>query len=282
VKGMEEIYMQSKQYINSMFGMCVTAIVQADVDFDGSSWSVRELTEDYVQNKLDKLRSWSPRERRYFLSYSWGCWVTAYARRALWMCIEKCDDDMIYCDTDSIFVEGDPDFTWYDTMITEKLRKACETMGLDFNKTHPKAPDGKEKPLGLFTKEDDCTEFITLGAKRYVERRKSDGKLHLTVSGINKGAVALLNNDIENFQDGFDFDKDAPCVSKRLATYLDNMPPTVWDDGYISTYKYGINLRRNGYKLTMTDEYKQLIDYMQIDSGDIAESFYNKLRNTFV
>ena len=60
------------------------------------------------------------------------------------------------------------------------------------------------------------------------------------------------------------------------------MPPTVWDDGYISTYKYGINLRRNGYKLTMTDEYKQLIDYMQIDSGDIAESFYNKLRNTFV
>lgn len=282
VKGMEEIYMQSKQYINSMFGMCVTAIVQADVDFDGSSWSVRELTEDYVQNKLDKLRSWSPRERRYFLSYSWGCWVTAYARRALWMCIEKCDDDMIYCDTDSIFVEGDPDFTWYDTMITEKLRKACETMGLDFNKTHPKAPDGKEKPLGLFTKEDDCTEFITLGAKRYVERRKSDGKLHLTVSGINKGAVELLHDDIENFQDGLDFDKDAPCVNKRLATYLDDMPETIWDDGYISTYKYGINLRRNGYKLTMTDEYKQLIDYMQIDSGAIAESFYNKLRNTFV
>lgn len=281
VEGMEEIYMQSKQYINSMFGMCVTAIVQADVSFNGLEWSMQKLTPEYVQEKLDKLRSWSPRERRYFLSYSWGCWVTAYARRALWLCIEKCDENMIYCDTDSIFVEGHYDFSWYNNMITDKLHKACDEMNLDFNKTHPKTPKGVEKPLGIFASEDNCTEFITLGAKRYVERRASDGKLHLTVSGINKGAVELLDDDIENFRDGFNFDKDAPCVNKRLATYIDSMPNITWSDGYHSTYKFGINMRRNGYKLTITDEYKKLIDYMAIDTGEIVDSFYNKLRSHF-
>lgn len=166
-------------------------------------------------------------------------------------------------------------------MITDKLHKACDEMNLDFNKTHPKTPKGVEKPLGIFAPEDNCTEFITLGAKRYVERRASDGKLHLTVSGINKGAVELLDDDIENFRDGFNFDKDAPCVNKRLATYIDSMPNITWSDGYHSTYKFGINMRRNGYKLTITDEYKKLIDYMAIDTGEIVDSFYNKLRSHF-
>ena len=258
----EDIYMQSKQYINSLFGMSVTAIMQADVTFDGENWYMEKLTSEMVDEYLDELRNPSRWEKRYFLSYSWGCWVTAYARRNLWRCIETVDTDLLYCDTDSIFVLGEHDFSWYNEEITEKLRKACEATGLDFNKTRPKTVKGKEKPLGIFDKEDNCTQFITLGAKRYVERRESDGQLHLTVSGINKGAVDLLDDDIENFRENFDFDKDADCVSKRLATYVDNMPTVEYPDGYVSTYRYGINMRRTGYKLTMTDEYKALIDYV--------------------
>lgn len=257
----EDIYMQSKQYINSLFGMCVTAIVQADVVYDGE-WHMQKLTPEYVDDYLQQLRNPSRWEQRYFLSYSWGCWVTAYARRNLWRCIEKVDEDLLYSDTDSIFVLGEHDFSWYNNEITEKLRKACEETGLDFSKTRPKTTKGKEKPMGVFDKEDDCTQFLTLGAKRYVERRKSDGELHLTVSGINKDAVKLLENDIENFRENFDFDKDAECVNKRLATYVDGMPIVKYPDGYISTYTHGINMRRTGYKLTMTDEYKTLIDYV--------------------
>ena len=65
---MEDLYMQSKQYINSMFGMCVTAIVQPDVEFDGIDWNVPPLTEKKVNERLDKLRNWNSREKRYFLS----------------------------------------------------------------------------------------------------------------------------------------------------------------------------------------------------------------------
>lgn len=281
VKGKEELYMQSKQYINSMFGMCVTAIVQAEVELVGDEWIVKPLTRDFVQHKLEQLSQSNPREKRYFLSYSWGCWVTAYARRNLWKCIESCDHDVLYCDTDSIFVLGKHDFSWYNDDITKKLKTACKKQNLDFNKTRPKTPKGKEKPLGIFDSEDSCIEFKTLGAKRYVERREGDGKLHLTVSGINKGAVELLNDDIDNFEDGFNFDKDADCVTKKLSTYIVNMPAVKWNDGYISTYTHGINLRRTGYVLSMTDEYKKLISYMDFNLNDIPENFEILMRARF-
>lgn len=285
LKGIPEffdIYMQSKQYINSMFGMCVTAIIQSDVILEDDEWYVKRLTEDAVNERLDKLRSFSPREKRYFLSYSWGCYVTAYARRNLWRCIHSIDDDVIYVDTDSIFCMGKQDFSWYDTEVNEKLKKVCEETGLDFTSTRPKDRKGKEVPLGVFTKEPECTEFITLGAKRYVERRKEDNKLHLTVSGINKEAVELLNNNIENFKDGFNFDKDAECVRKRLITYITNQPPCVFPDGYICKYTHGINMRRNGYKLTMTDEYKKLINYMDYALEDLPDETIVAMRGRFI
>lgn len=281
VIGKEDLYVQSKQYINALFGMCVTAIVQPNIIYnEDGTWTTEKMSEDVVNSKLSQLRGSNKREKRYFLSYSWGCWITAYARRNLWKCIESCDKDVIYCDTDSIFVLGEHDFSWYNEEITNKLRKSCEKLNIDFALTRPKTPKGKEKPLGIFDKEDDCIEFITLGAKRYVERR-SDNKLYLTVSGINKNAVELLNNDIYNFKEDFNFDKDADCVTKKLCTYIKNMPVVQWEDGYISTFKEGINLRRNGYKLTINDEYNKLIEFMTSTINDIPEENLIKLKGFF-
>lgn len=281
VEGMEDLYMQSKQYINSMYGMTVTAIVQPDVKFDGKEWSVSNLDEERVTKRLQKLSNWHQKERRYFLSYSWGCWVTAFARRNLWKCILDCDTECLYCDTDSIFVLGKHDFSWYNEDIDRKMKLACEVQGLDFSKTRPKTPKGKEKPLGIFVPEDPCCEFISLGAKRYVERRIEDNQLHLTVSGINKDAVALLNNEITNFEDGFDFNKDADCVHKQLATYLTEMPAVVYPDGYVSTYEQGINMRRTGYLLTMTDEYKDLLNFSTLMTEDFDERGLMRLKTRF-
>lgn len=278
----EDLYMQSKQYINSLFGMCVTAILQADVEFDDGEWNVEMLTSDLVDQKLKKLRKEKGKKCSYFLSYSWGCWITSYARRNLWRCIESVDEELLYCDTDSIFVLGEHDFSWYDKEVTEKLRVSCELNNLNFEDTRPKDIKGIERPLGIFTAEDNCTEFITLGAKRYVERRASDGKLHLTVSGINKEAVELLEDDIENFQDNFDFDKDADCVKKRLATYVNTQPVVKYPDGYVSSIQYGINLRRTGYQLTMTDEYKNLINYLTHYLNDGNDMFQVSQRGWFV
>ena len=266
VEGMEDIYMQSKQYINSCFGMMVTAILQADVIYhEDGTWSINKLTREQVEERFSMLKRESLSERRYFLSYSWGIYVTAYARENLWKCIDRCGNlgyDVIYVDTDSIFALGKHDWDWYNKEVTEELKTVCNELDIDFELTRPRTPKGKIKPLGIFEEETPCDEFITLGAKRYCERRKGEDYLRMTVSGINKDAVKVLKNNIHNFRDGVNFDKDADGVTKKLSTYVLDMPTITYHDGYISTYKNGINLRNNGYKLTMTDEYKALINYL--------------------
>lgn len=41
-------------------------------------------------------------ETKGFLSFSYGVWVTAYARNNLLRNVIKCDDYVVYCDTDSM------------------------------------------------------------------------------------------------------------------------------------------------------------------------------------
>jgi len=287
-----DIYMQSKQYINSLFGMCVTALIQSEVTFNETTgeWGMDVLTEEMVNKHLEKLRSWSPRELRYFLNYSWGIYCTAYARRDLWCCLlgKKSDRgyyindiNTIYADTDSLFMNGKQDFSWYNKECIEKLDNAMVYHNLPLELTRPVDKKGKPHQLGVFEKENNCIEFITLGAKRYCERRE-DGKLYLTVSGINKDAVYILNNDISNFKNGVNFDKDFATVKKSLVTYISNQQPLTWPDGYKSTCHSGVNLRRNGYKLTISDEYKTLIKYLDYDVNQLPEEFKNHLRGRWI
>lgn len=281
--GAPDLYAQSKQYINSLFGMTVTALMQADVIFsnEDKGWTIGKLTAEEVNERLAELRNWSPRERRYFLSYSWGCWVTAYARRMLWKCLlDAGEHDVLYADTDSLFILGKHDFMAYNKWIAEKIDETLEHYGIDKEAARPVDPKGIKRQLGLFLKEENDTAFITLGAKRYLERRE-DGKLYLTVAGINKDAVYCLHDDMEKFADGFIFDKDFGSVHKSLLTYVYEQPPLTFPDGYKSTYKYGICLRPNGYHLHMTDEYKKLINYKKVNLTKLPDTFKNHLRGRF-
>lgn len=285
VEGKEEEYKLSKTYINALFGMAITALCQADVIYDPEdcSWEIGELTAQMVDEKLKKLRNWSKYEKRYFMNYSWGIWITSAARRNLCICMNALGDngyDVLYNDTDSIFCLGNPDFTWYNELCDTKLKKMCDHYDIDFELTRPKTVKGVAKPLGYFDEEDDWEEFVTLGAKRYCLRNARTHELELTVSGVNKSAVRLLNNDIYNFKDQFDFDKDAEytddngkthrTVTKNLHTYVKNQPDIIWPDGYVSHNRHGINLRRTGYKLEINGTYKKLIGYaeMQLDITD--------------
>lgn len=287
--GAPDLYAQSKQYLNGLFGMSVTSLVMSDVIYNDAGdkrWRIDKLTASKVEETLAELRNWSPRERRYFLNYSWGVYVTAYARRQLWRCILRpgnglAERDVLYCDTDSIFILGKGDYGWYNREITAMLDKALQVHELDPELTRPPDRKGRRRKLGIFDKEKNCIQFLTLGAKRYVERRE-DGKLYLTVSGVNKAAVYALHDDILSFRDGFVFDKDFPTVKKSLHTYVYEQPPLVWPDGYRSTYRYGINLRPNGYHLHITPEYKRLIDAEgRLDLDKIPGSVITHMRGRF-
>lgn len=281
VPGKEDIYAQSKQYINSLFGMTVTAIIQTEIEFDGSFWHCKPLTQSYVDEALKDIKTKNWMMHKYFLNYAWGCYVCAYVRRSLWRCIHKYDREVLYADTDSIFLKGKGSFEWYNEEVNERLKVSAAANYFNLSSAMPKTQDGKTVVLGHFAKEPDVSEFVTLGAKRYCERRINDGQLHLTISGINKGAVSMLNDDIENFKDGFDFDKDDPSVHKSLSTYISEQGRIEWPDGYISTQKHGINMRRTGYKLEITDEYKDLIKYGEMTVDDLPDNFFVTTRGRF-
>ena len=130
-----------------------------------------------------------------------------------------------------------------------------------------------------FESEDDILQFKCIHAKCYCERRE-DNKLHMTISGINKSAVELLNDDINNFECGFSFNPDASCVHKLLTTYCNNQPVVTYPDGYKSTYQYGKNMRRTGYVIDNTDEYKELLDFMQLNFDELQQWSYVKMKGT--
>ena len=291
LKGVDPVrYAISKQYINSLAGMCETALFQTEVLFDQDAqeqWDVEPLDPEKVNEGLDKLRKWF--NKKYFVSYSVGCWLTAYARRRLWECIESCDSDLLYTDTDSLFYIGEHDFSWFNEEAGERLKAMCEYHGIDYDDTRPPDPDGVIHPLGVLEPEDDCVEFRTLGAKKYIEKRivtdketgKKSKKLFMTISGVNKGAVECLKGDINNFKDGFEFDKDHPSVHKLEHTYLTDMQPVMWPGGYYSDFKYGINMRPTGYKLSKPNVYKSAIEVMESGNVIFSEYFLSKARGYF-
>lgn len=289
VEGQEEIYNKSKRFINALFGMAVTDIVQSDIIYQDGEWIIEFLSYETVKNKLAALsNTYHVRDRRYFMSYSWGCWVTAMARYNLWLCMDMCGHDnikgidVLYTDTDSIFCKGHHNFSKYNNMITDKLEKMCKFYKIDPEKTRPKNPKGKICQLGIFDKEDDIIEFKCLHAKCYAYRLKKDDSLHITVAGVNKEAVEVLNNDIDNFDVGLKFDKDHKSVKKNLHTYITDQPEVVWGDGYRSGVLSGINMRPTGYEIKNNDEFEKLLEFTQKSTyEDIDEIYINKLKGYF-
>lgn len=257
LKGVDPVlYGISKQYVNSLYGMSVTNVIQTDVRYIGEGeWKIDELTDGMIEHKLNNMRRWF--DHSYFLSYPAGCWITAYARHGLWQLIRSVDNELLYTDTDSLFYLGSKDWSWWDNMIDNKLKDACDYHGFDYEITRPKDKRGEEHPLGHLCREPDDIMFKSLGAKKYVEKRE-DGRLYMTVSGVNKAAVDCLGDDIDSFRDGFIFDKDAESMHKSEVTYINDMEPVTFPDGWYSDLKYGINMRPTGYKLSIPRIYDKL------------------------
>ena len=268
VEGMEVEYLNSKGMLNSVYGMCVTDIVRDEVTYT-DDWG---LTSANIDEQIEKYNNSYNR----FLYYPWGVWVTAYARRNLWLGIINIGNDYVYSDTDSIkmlnYDEHKNFIHAYDNMITKKLENMCKHYNIDVNKLKPKTIKGIEKMIGVWDYEGTYTHFKTLGAKRYLVE-ENDGSLHLTVAGLGKKCgmeymKEYCNNDNMKVFEMFNDDLYIPSdrTGKMTHTYVD----TEYDfevldyQGHTShvVTKSGVHLENCEFTLSISKQYGKFIEML--------------------
>ena len=227
--------------------------------------------------------------RKAFLAYQWGVWVTAHARDALERGIRLVHDtpgaEFVYCDTDSVKYTGNVDWSAYN----EERIAECKESG-----SYATDPAGKTHYMGVFEPEDDPEtgyayfQFKTLGAKKYayvnreVETWKETmkigdaeytytkvgpGRTHVTVAGVNKrkggpeldkyGGLSAFQAK-EDDQEGFVF-RDA---GGTMAVYNDDPEiKSMTIDGHQLQITSNVAILPSEYTLGITGEYERILKF---------------------
>lgn len=280
VENRETEYLNSKEMLNSEYGMTVTDILRDTIEYKNDEWGIGEQN---IEDEIDKYNSKFDR----FMFYPWGVWVTAYARRNLFTAIMELKGDYIYSDTDSVkFINRKSHIAYfekYNNELEQKLQKAMDYHKLNVELVKPRTIKGKEKLLGEWDYDGDYTYFKTLGAKRYMTVSKDI--VVLTVSGLNKNSALpyiLEKCNIEyekqngkckvfgqpNFKKIFDFFTEGMYIpkgktGKNVHTYIDDEFKCVIKD-YNGKYckvheKSCIHLDEADYCLSLAEEYLNFI-----------------------
>lgn len=286
IEGKEELYQVAKALLNAFYGMCVTNPLSDDIIFDDENgWSTNEIDDKY---QLSAKLSESENKYSSVLSFAWGVWVTAYARKNLLDMVYIIGDDVIYCDTDSIkymnYTKYENDIECYNEELFNRAIRVANRYKIDIEKLSPKDIKGKIHKIGIFTDEGNYSHFKTLGAKRYLTC-KDNKYIQITVSGVSKkdfyrylksiygGEVAenkqyYISPSDEITQQIFDMFADglsipAEYTGKQTHTYITDFYECVLTDyngikSKVSEYNY-IHLEPQPYKLGLKDEFEELI-----------------------
>ena len=191
-------------------------------------------------------------QKRAFLVYQWGVWVTAHARRELQEMIDLAGDNFVYTDTDSVKYVGDLDLTEYNDRITRRSFH---------NGAFADDASGKRHYMGVYEIEQDYDRFITLGAKKYAYEQ--DGKCHVTCAGVNKslgGPELEKYGGLEAFRTGFTFRE----AGGTEAVYNDNCDFWIQRDGHDLHITSNVVIRPSEYTLGITGEYKFLLHHAEL------------------
>lgn len=251
IDGQEVYYTKSKNKLNSCYGMMAQDVVKQDLVYS----DVFEQLFIEASEPPEKLFEKSMKKR--FLSYAWGVWVTAWARyalhQAIWIVNDTPDADFLYCDTDSVKYIGDVDFTAFNKKARGRSKK---------NGAYAKDKHEKIHYMGVYEKEKDMVEFITLGAKKYAYTTKEkDGiSLHLTLAGVGKddGAKYLeKHGGLLSFKDGFLFPEKNG--GGHEAVYNDTIDTILDIDGHNLHIGRNVCIKDSTYTLGLSADYANLL-----------------------
>lgn len=255
VPGQGLLYMKSKNKLNSLYGMCAQDPVKQSILF---------IEDDFKEQNDDEEELLTAYNKKAFLAYQWGVWVTAWARYRLEEGIQLAHGDVndpnspqfVYCDTDSVKYLGEID-----------LRKFNKERIKDSKRSGAYAtdPNGETHYMGVYEKEHDMCEFRTMGAKKYVYRETPKDKLVCTIAGVSKtlgGKELEEHGGIAAFQEGFTFDK----AGGLEAVYNDKPEiETIEGEGHTLKITSNVVLRPSTYTLGLTADYKRLLTQVRYE-----------------
>jgi hypothetical protein len=263
IEGKEYEYMKAKNRLNSTYGMMVTDMAHSEVGYDIDTMEWEEIKPN-LKPALEQFY----KSRNNFLSYQWGVFVTANARRRLQNMIDKVGRDIVYIDTDSIKFENAKHIKEFEDMnkiLIEQAEKNdifAYVDRTDFDKELNKDVTTRFY-LGTWDNDGIYIDFKTLGSKKYcfdkwVFNKKTGEKkikFEITVSGMSKDKGAKAVGGIENFNIG----KTFTDIGRTTSWYNDSEIHQITINGDTFTTASNIGILETTYTLGVTNEYWALI-----------------------
>lgn len=222
-------------------------------------WDIEDLVKAIREKQIELL---GKSNRKAFLAYQWGVWVTAHSRDALERGIRLVHEtpgaDFVYCDTDSVKYTGSVDWSEYNSARIAE----CTTSG-----SFATDPSGVTHYMGVFETEDNPETgyayryFKTLGAKKYAYIEKEGEGVHCTIAGVNKkkgGAELDKHGGLQAFDEEFVFVE----AGGTQAVYNDS--PEISEvviDGKVLKITSNVAILPSEYTLGITGEYGRIIKY---------------------
>lgn len=270
VTGKEVDYMHSKGMLNACYGMMVTDICRDEISYNDEEWSTLDCC---IEEEIEKYNNSKSR----FVSYLWGIYVSALARRNLFDGISHLKGDYIYSDTDSVkfinYAKHKAYFDNYNANVIAKLEKACIHHDISIDEIQPTTIKGEKKPLGVWDYDGHMKTFVTLGSKRYAYIT-DDNELHITISGVSKknGKDYLMRkyktaeNALKHFNEDLEFPKTYTYngelyegSGKNIHTYIDDNCTGTIKDYLGKEAKYFerscIYMEATSYCMSISEEY---------------------------
>ena len=211
LKGVDEyMYMRSKAFLNSIYGMTATKILREVFKLDSDL--IITHTKEKEQEQKEKILAKYYKSYNSFMPYQLAIYTTAWARFSLFEMLERIGyENFLYCDTDSAFYLETPE----NKIKMEQYAEECRQDAIKHN-----AFIGN-KFLGEPTDEPKIRAFRGLHAKCYAMEEWDDDAqdyiLKVTIAGIPKKAtkwidgkaVTMTNAEelgsIDKLEDGFTF-----------------------------------------------------------------------------
>lgn len=262
VEGEEVEYMISKNMANASYGMTVTNPVRMIYEYKDNRFQ-----EPYLADLEESINKYN-KDKKRFLFYPWGVWVTAYCRACLFSAILSVGDDYVYADTDSVKIRNAENhrdyFKRYNQDIEDRIKLVAELRGQEPDVYSPLNRKGVKCTIGLWDYEGTYKKFKTLGAKRYLTQKDDD--YVLTVAGTNKVEsckyLVSTGKPFEMFDDNLTI--PAEFSGRNVITFIDGETSGWMIDKDGVPYEYeelsSAHLSESDYHLSLSS---QFIEYLK-------------------